>query len=301
MGSTLVVSFWALYIDYIVFTDENRLKRLYIFYFMPPIVMTILGIINFFTPVVFTINEANEYARVAGIWAGIILPYIVYIYIAYIVYKHRKQLSNNFLIGVVMFLSLPLAAGIIQLLFLGLTLIWPVTAMAIIFTYLLFETTSSSLDYLTGIHTRVRAEDYMNRLQHTNKPYSVIMMDMDDFKHLNDTYGHNTGDNALIEMARILKQAFERKDIVARFGGDEFLVVTEGIDVDCIFEKRQLISELMANSKNDYIKKAKFSMGVALCKNIQACTIEELLIEADNNMYIDKAKNKNFKRRSTDS
>ncbi|QMS84575.1 GGDEF domain-containing protein [Candidatus Xianfuyuplasma coldseepsis] len=300
MLSTLIVGIWALYIDYVLFNNEQRLKKNAWFYFAPVVITSILGIINLFTPILFVVSDDNIYSRLPGIWTGVVLSYVVYIFVLVMVLNEQKRLTSNFIIGVMMFLILPLVAGVIQIQYLGLTLIWPSTAMAILFSYLLFETTSSSLDYLTGIHTRVRAEDYMKGLMRRRHPFTIIMMDMDDFKQLNDTYGHTSGDKALIEMATILKQVFERKDIVARYGGDEFIVVTAGVNKGRIELIRKNISNHMKSSKNNYIKEAKFSMGVSYCQQPTSCTIETLMIEADNNMYLDKAKHKNLKRRQND-
>lgn len=300
MLSTLVVAIWAIYIDYLLYNDEKRLKKMAPFYFAPVIITSILGIINIFTPILFVVSDDNIYSRLPGIWTGVILTYTIYLYVLAIVLKELKRLSSNFVIGVMMFLILPLVAGVIQLQYLGLTLIWPSTSMAILFSYLLFETTSSSLDYLTGIHTRLRAEDYMKGLMRKRRTFTVIMMDMDDFKHLNDTYGHHIGDNALVEMAYILKQVFDKKDVVARFGGDEFIVVTAGVNKGKIELVRKTIYNHMKSSKNEYIQSAKFSMGVSYCHNTSNCSIDELVITADNNMYLDKAKHKNLKRRRSD-
>jgi diguanylate cyclase (GGDEF)-like protein len=298
--SVFVVTIWALYIDYMIFGDEKQIKKNIKWYALPGIIVFILTIINAFLPFMFVIDSNNVYGRLDGIWIGAVFTYLIYGYVVYLVYTNRRRLTSNFLVGVILFLILPQLAVIAQILFLGLTVIWPVTALAVIFSYLLFETTSSSYDYLTGVYTRVYAEDYMYTLIKKHKPFTVILIDMDDFKHINDTYGHHVGDKVLIEMGRILQETFPKKEVVSRFGGDEFIVVMESTSKGNTELFRKTIYNLMRKSKHEYITQAKFSMGISICSTTHDCTIEELMIDADNNMYLDKAKNKNFKRRRND-
>lgn len=297
---TIVPALWAIYIDYMIFTDVKRIKAQLHIYITPPIIMTIISILNVFYPILFVINENNVFSRLPGSWTSIILVYLIYLYLLVMVFINRRQLSSNFLFGVLMFLVIPLAAGVIQMLNLGLILIWPSVAVAILFSYLLFETTSSSMDYLTGLYTRNRAEDSIRVLMRKRRSFSVVMMDMDNFKQVNDELGHHVGDKLLIEMGRILTQVYGRKDIVARYGGDEFIIVSETVNSGSIKFIRKEINRYMGLSTNEYIRNAQFSMGVAYCTNSNSCTVDQMLIEADNNMYLDKAKNKNQKRRKDD-
>lgn len=298
--SVFVVTIWATYIDYMIFGDDKRTIKKAKWYALPALIVLILTIINAFVPFMFMVDENNVYSRMDGIWIGAIFTYFIYGYIVYLVYVNRRRLTSNFLVGVVMFLILPQIAVILQIQFLGLTLIWPVTALAVIFSYLLFETTSSSYDYLTGVYTRVHAEDYMYSLIKKHKPFTVLLIDMDDFKYINDTYGHHVGDMALIEMGRILQETFPKKEVVSRFGGDEFIIVMESTSKGNTELFRKTIQNLMRKSKHEYVAQAKFSMGISICTATSQCTIEELMIDADNNMYLDKAKNKNHQRRKED-
>ncbi len=300
MLSVLVASLWATYIDYMMFGDRKRLAEQAYIYFAPLFITIMLASLNLFFPVLFTIDADNVYAREPGIWTGAIMIYLIYFYVVVLVFRNRKQLTTNFLYGVLLFLVLPLVGSFIQLTNLGLLLIWPSTALAVVFSYLLFETTSGTIDYLTGVFTRSRAEDYLRSLIIKQKDYVVLMIDMDDFKELNDTYGHHAGDMALIEMAQILTRFVFKGDIVCRYGGDEFLIVSENIIPEEIERYRNRIYDLMSESKNDYIKNARFSLGISSSKDELNETVETMLTRADNSMYIDKAKNKNYKRRKDD-
>ena len=81
---------------------------------------------------------------------------------------------------------------------------------------------SSTTDELTGAANRRRLETY---LAETNAPFSIIMMDIDHFKKVNDTYGHGVGDEVLRHFARVVQKSIRPDDLLARYGGEEFTVV----------------------------------------------------------------------------
>ncbi len=89
-------------------------------------------------------------------------------------------------------------------------------------------------DPLTGLYNRRYLEDFLfkqiHQAQRTNACVSVLMLDLDHFKKLNDTYGHEAGDAALKECGRILQNDIRVSDIAARFGGEEFIVVLYDAD-----------------------------------------------------------------------
>lgn len=85
-------------------------------------------------------------------------------------------------------------------------------------------------DALTGIYNRAAAMDRIDTaLATTKRPCTLALIDVDDFKHINDTYGHPEGDRVLKELARFLAQSMRKEDVVARLGGDEFAIFADGL------------------------------------------------------------------------
>lgn len=113
------------------------------------------------------------------------------------------------------------------------------------------------------------------------------MVDLDDFKYVNDTFGHNTGDKALIGMVKKLLKVCEENDtdFVARYGGDEFVMVLTDKTYSKIEEILSQIDTTLEFDNTDYI--CSFSMGVAYSdSNINVA--EDMLALADKNLYMVK-------------
>ncbi|MBI4458918.1 MAG: GGDEF domain-containing protein, partial [Acidobacteria bacterium] len=91
-------------------------------------------------------------------------------------------------------------------------------------------------DPLTGLYNRRIAQhrlpEEIARFRRTNSPLAVLLFDLDDFKRINDRYGHSVGDQVLKEFARLLKNAIRFSDVAMRMGGDEFLVILPGCDAE---------------------------------------------------------------------
>jgi diguanylate cyclase (GGDEF)-like protein len=104
-------------------------------------------------------------------------------------------------------------------------LIWPVTTVFLVAAALNIQKNQIGIDHLTGISNRLLFDEMLNHHLHLQQGFGCILMDLDGFKQINDTLGHDAGDQALQEMARILRRVAGPKDIVARYGGDEFVIL----------------------------------------------------------------------------
>lgn len=92
-----------------------------------------------------------------------------------------------------------------------------------------FDNDNFALDDLTGVYRREVIVDYINHLVLKEIPFSLALIDVDNFKYVNDTFGHLTGDKIIQEVAKKLKSLIKDVGVVGRFGGDEFILVFEGI------------------------------------------------------------------------
>lgn len=139
-------------------------------------------------------------------------------------------------------------------------------------------------DALTGLLNRQAFEQLKERLQGKTSVIALLLIDIDVFKSINDTYGHEMGDKALINAANILKESFRRADHVLRIGGDEFAIVMEKVQPDkpqIISEKIDKINWILQHPQND-LPKYSISVGIAFSENGYS---DELFRQADQALY----------------
>lgn len=92
-----------------------------------------------------------------------------------------------------------------------------------------FKKTNFSTDSLTGVYNRESIVDYINHLVVNEVPFALGIIDIDNFKYVNDTYGHISGDKIIIAVAKEIEKKLGSYGVIGRFGGDEFILVMEGI------------------------------------------------------------------------
>jgi two-component system cell cycle response regulator len=153
----------------------------------------------------------------------------------------------------------------------------------------------SLTDELTGLYNRRRffvlAEQYLKVAIRTRKRSLLLYIDMDDLKWINDQCGHNEGDQALIHLSKILKKTFRESDIIARIGGDEFVVLLESnIENDEMLITRLYENIKDCNAKGSQSYQLSISVGAGPFDPENPISIDELLSKADALMYAQKRK-----------
>ncbi|RJX18557.1 MAG: diguanylate cyclase [Ammonifex sp.] len=147
----------------------------------------------------------------------------------------------------------------------------------------------SQHDPLTGLYNRTYFEDAMHHLEGSRStPIGIILCDVDGLKLVNDTMGHDAGDNLLVAAADVIRKCFRHGDVVARIGGDEFAVLLTRSDRTAVEGACQRIRDALAkyNEANPEIP-LSISVGFAVGEE-GTINVGELYKEADNNMYREK-------------
>jgi len=156
----------------------------------------------------------------------------------------------------------------------------------------------SLTDELTGLYNRrglfTLADQQMRMANRNKNKVFMLYADMDNLKVINDTYGHQEGDMALIETAKILKESLRDSDIIARIGGDEFVAMPIGSNET---EARITIDRFNKNLELSYRQrngnyKLSLSIGIACYDPQCPATINELLVQGDSAMYTNKKNRK---------
>jgi diguanylate cyclase (GGDEF)-like protein len=153
----------------------------------------------------------------------------------------------------------------------------------------------ATIDELTGLSNRrgfmTNARYIINLCDRQQIPCSLIFIDLNGFKKINDKFGHAAGDRALVDFSNLLKSNFRNSDILARLGGDEFVVLltdTSQASAETAMNKfKKAINEYYFNANHGY--SISYSYGVVGSDMNQHATIEQLLDDADSLMYAHKA------------
>lgn len=159
---------------------------------------------------------------------------------------------------------------------------------------------SIETDFLTGLFNKkyfeIRKRKLCDSGQGTSESCSVIMLDIDDFKQLNDTHGHPLGDQALKRVADVIKASTRTQDICSRFGGDEFIVMLPGASstsAELVAERiRSDVERILLLNDDALPVPMTVSVGIATgCRG--ATTADDLVIRADKALYRSKGEGKN--------
>ncbi len=149
-------------------------------------------------------------------------------------------------------------------------------------------------DQLTGLYNRrgflTLAEQQLKMMERSRKGLVLIFADLDELKKINDTWGHEAGDEALVQAARVLREVFRKTDIIARMGGDEFAVLAPDASQEySTTVAKRLLDQLVlhnAGAGRDY--NLSMSIGMAYCNPEQPSSLDEMLSCADSQMYEQK-------------
>jgi diguanylate cyclase (GGDEF)-like protein/putative nucleotidyltransferase with HDIG domain len=162
------------------------------------------------------------------------------------------------------------------------------------------EAESNALtDPLTGLPNArcmyLRFEQEVSRANRIKRPFQVVMLDLDDFKQVNDTFGHKVGDQMLREVARLLQAQLREYDFLARYAGDEFVAIVQELVGDQVEELRERIEKTISNFllpvRADMFATVGISVGSATY-GVHGETLDQLLIAADQAMYSSKSEHK---------
>lgn len=165
-------------------------------------------------------------------------------------------------------------------------------SMAAFFGYILDLENASVTDSLTGLYNR----RYLSHLDHagSDKQFSVMFIDIDDFKEVNDSFGHDFGDMLLLQISKRLKQDVRKTDILVRYGGDEFVIcfqhLVDNQDIDFVANKiKKSIDEPF--TIDGHIIHISASIGISSTHGT-ASALKELISNADLAMYDNKQNEK---------
>lgn len=154
----------------------------------------------------------------------------------------------------------------------------------------------SVTDKLTGIYNRLKIDKSLKaetlRYNRYKRKFGIILLDIDHFKEVNDTYGHQAGDKVLVEFAKILKNNVRNTDMVGRWGGEEFIVICLEIDVKNLTTLAKKLKNEIENFQFSHVKRKTASFGIVVYEDGEK--IEHFISRADKALYKAKENGRNI-------
>ena len=296
--------FWLLYTDVKLHADQRRLKKLLALYSIPCVVSTILVLTTLKTGWIFTISADGIYYRGPYMAVIVLLTYVYLGGALVMAVKARCGEQNTDRIKVcryLIFFPIPtIILSFVQVELYGVTLIWICMAVSLLIIFLNVQSEQISKDTLTGLLNRGYLDSYLDRILTTSKGkpevrarYFAMIVDMDDFKQVNDTFGHVEGDKLLVAAASLIRQSCCPDDVVTRMGGDEFLIIGQRDKPEAV---QRLMDEILDNVRlynENSIESYRMcmSLGFAMLDK-QIKRPDQFITAADINMYRNKEEKK---------
>lgn len=296
MTATLPLSIWTLYIIATTNKGKEIVTKVGVIQGSLILVNMLMALSAPFNEKYFYIDSNNRYHR--GEWEtiGIIIHVILFAINVAVIFSQWKKINPRDRLPILFFIVPPITGFVIQMMFYGTSLVWPGGTISILMAYIMIQTQVVKTDYLTGLYNRRQLDIYLEREIRNlpkNKRFGGIMIDMDDFKQINDQYGHVVGDQAIKKTASIIRKSCRKDDFIARYGGDEFAVILNVKDEVDLRQRAQKIKRNfeLFNKRNEEPYQLKTSMGYSIC-GVGDERGDEFLNRLDQLMYDNKKERK---------
>jgi diguanylate cyclase (GGDEF)-like protein len=246
-----------------------------------------------FTGWVFSITDDNVYKR-ETLWIVPAVATVAYVVfgIGY-VYLNKKKI-NKYMIMPIALIMTPIFVGmLVQWILPGTAIIAMVITISLVGFYATTQSESAYIDRLSGVYNRRYLDDYLTGLNENEKfrkagkTITGVMLDMDKFKQINDNFGHHVGDDAIAQVGSILRDNLGKMNFAARYGGDEFIIITPMLDNDSIEALMKKLTDVAEkrNASGDYPYELSFSYGYAQFTVGKEKDSDGFMKRMDDNMY----------------
>lgn len=290
IGTVSMGLLWCLYVNLRIYRNFKKISEKMAVVMIPWMIEVIMVLGNLIKPgIMFKVSADNVYQRTGGALAGYITLVIYLAYSLYMVYHSRKQGVNLSYFPVFYFVCICFAGVLIQLVFYGVTSSWLITAVTLIFTQMQSYAENIYMDELSGLYNRRYLKAVLAKRKNTdaNSLYG-IMMDVNDFKYINDSFGHSMGDKAISTMGNILFKSIPDAGIAIRYAGDEFIVLLTDADKVCVLATINEINKNISRFNDSKAEPFELSVSMGYAEFGKDDNAEVFLRNMDDKMYEEK-------------
>lgn len=289
----IMPSLWLLYVYVQVFREEDKIKKVFYSLTVLNFVNAILVVLTHFFGWFYYFDSGNIYHRGPLYWIPVTFTAVLLLFSYFIIINNKKKMEKKQCITLAVF-AIPPSIGIfLQILFYGIQIVLNCMVLSLLIVFLNIQNRNMYTDYLTGVNNRKKLDTYLRnkiRTSTVDNTFAAIMLDLNDFKNINDTWGHDAGDEALKITIKLLNSCLRENDFIARFGGDEFCIVLERTG-------KNELEEIVKRIKNSFTKynetsgqpyELSISIGYAIYDYHSSLNLEEFQKKLDILMYENK-------------
>lgn len=251
-------------------------------------IIAVLMVVNVFDPIVFDINERNVYTRGPLFMVKNLLEVVLMADGVIIYWFSRYKSGGVKFFPVLQFVSPIFICVCLQMFYYGISTIWVGIAVGYTNLMLALQNENIFIDKLTGLYNRYYLDKVSGELKR-KREITMMMLDMNDFKSINDNFGHSQGDDALVSLADVLQKTVGAEGTVVRYAGDEFVIILNGGDEDAAEKCKLLIKKNLEEFNGRHKKKYKLSASIGVgVFDLDKSNVDKILEQIDKRMYEDK-------------
>ena len=251
---------------------------------LPSAINLFFAVMSPLNGMLFQVDAFSQYARGASypifVTVYVINALLLMFYTLYIAQRSRFPIKGKMTV----LLVFSIAFRFIRLLYPSHPSAWHGVTISLILFYLLMADFDCSFDGLSGLYSRITFDRVAKQLTEKGS-MSLIILDINDFKAINDTYGHFFGDTVIQEVAVAIRESFDQSCTCCRIGGDEFAVICKTTDKDAIERQLAAMNRSLAQKRKQDSRMPTVAYGYSVFDKEGAQDFEQSFHEADAKMY----------------
>ncbi len=291
IGTVSIGFLWCLYVDIRIYRNYKRTMHKAKIIMLPWLIEIAAIVCNLFVEgLMFSISDSNVYQRGYGSIIGYVSLMVYFAYSMYLVDSSKRK-GINLSFFPVMYFIVPCAMGVvIQLLCYGISTSWVIVSVTMLFVQMQAYAENLYTDELTGLYNRRYLNGTLAKRGNSSKALYGIMIDLNNFKQVNDTFGHSVGDRAICTMGDILFKSMPDEGTAIRYAGDEFIVLLTDVPEEYVSVTIDDIKNELKKFNALGVEPYTLSAAMGYAKFEAGDDAGAFLTHMDSKMYEDKRK-----------
>lgn len=263
---------------------NRRIFTTHRLWLIPTLINIIAAVLSPLFGFIFYVDSNNQYMRGESFFIFIIVYVFNFLFLIINTLKMGKK-YNYPIVGKMLVLSLFTLAGTsIQLVYPPALSSWHCVTLTLFLYLIVLSDFDSSFDTLTGLYNRATFDKAIKDIVKP-KALSIIILDINDFKYVNDTYGHDYGDKVIRTVAAVVRESFNKHYKCYRYGGDEISIISNEIDTERIESYLSGMTNALAKIRDKGEPIPTVSYGYSIFTGDEPFDLDKIFKEADNQMY----------------